>query len=40
MTQGGVFDLAEQRLAWLDQRQRMLAQNVANANTPGTSRRI
>ncbi len=35
MTQGGVFDLAEQRLAWLDQRQRMLAQNVANANTPG-----
>lgn len=34
MTQAGVFDLAEQRLAWLEQRQRMLAQNVANANTP------
>ncbi len=35
MTQAGVFDLAEQRLAWLEQRQRTLAQNVANANTPG-----
>lgn len=31
----GLFDLAEQRLAWVDQRQRLLAQNVANANTPG-----
>ena len=27
--------LAEQRLRWLDQRQRVLAQNIANANTPG-----
>ncbi len=31
----GVFELAERRLAWADQRQRVLAQNVANANTPG-----
>ena len=31
----GLFHLAEQRLAWVDQRQRLLAQNVANANTPG-----
>jgi flagellar basal-body rod protein FlgB len=31
----GLFRLAEQRLAWVDQRQQMLAQNVANANTPG-----
>ncbi|TCZ53674.1 flagellar basal body rod protein FlgB [Roseicella aquatilis] len=27
--------LAEERLRWLDQRQRVLAQNIANANTPG-----
>jgi len=31
----GLFDLAERRLAWADQRQTVLAQNVANANTPG-----
>ncbi len=31
----GIFHLAEQRLAWVDRRQRLLAQNVANANTPG-----
>lgn len=31
----GLFRLAEQRLAWVDQRQRLLAQNVANASTPG-----
>lgn len=31
----GLFRLAERRLAWVDQRQRLLAQNVANANTPG-----
>ena len=30
-----LFDLAERRLAWADQRQAVLAQNVANANTPG-----
>jgi len=27
--------LAGQRLHWLDQRQRVLAQNIANANSPG-----
>lgn len=31
----GLFRLAEQRLAWVDQRQALLSQNVANANTPG-----
>jgi flagellar basal-body rod protein FlgB len=31
----GLFRLAEQRLAWTDRRQQLLAQNVANANTPG-----
>ncbi len=31
----GLFRLAERRLAWSDQRQQVLAQNVANANTPG-----
>jgi flagellar basal-body rod protein FlgB len=31
----GLFRLAERRLAWIDQRQQLLAQNVANANTPG-----
>lgn len=30
-----VFDLAERRLAWADRRQAVLAQNVANADTPG-----
>jgi flagellar basal-body rod protein FlgB len=34
-TQIGLFDLAEQRLAWADRRQGLLAQNIANANTPG-----
>ena len=29
-----VLDLAEKRMAWADQRQKILAQNVANANTP------
>ena len=31
----GMFDLAEKRLAWIDRRQGLLAQNIANANTPG-----
>lgn len=31
----GVFNLAEKRLAWIDQRQQLLAQNIANADTPG-----
>jgi flagellar basal-body rod protein FlgB len=30
-----LFNLAEQRLAWADRRQAVLAQNIANANTPG-----
>ena len=34
-TDVGLFQLAERRLAWADARQRLLAQNVANANTPG-----
>jgi len=29
-----LFDLAERRLAWTDKRQEVLAQNIANANTP------
>lgn len=31
----GLFQLADRRLAWVDKRQQVLAQNVANANTPG-----
>jgi len=31
----GLFRMAERRLAWAGQRQAVLAQNVANANTPG-----
>lgn len=31
----GPVALAERRLAWLDTRQRLLAHNVANADTPG-----
>lgn len=31
----GLFSLAEQRLAWVDKRQQLLAQNIANADTPG-----
>ncbi len=30
-----IFGLAERRLGWIDQRQALLAQNIANANTPG-----
>lgn len=30
-----LFRLAEQRLGWLDGRQAVLAENVANADTPG-----
>ena len=33
-TQIGLFDLAERRLAWIARRQAVLAQNIANANTP------
>jgi flagellar basal-body rod protein FlgB len=31
----GLFDLAEQRLAWAASRQNVLASNIANASTPG-----
>ena len=31
----GLFRLAERKLAWAGQRQQVLAQNVANASTPG-----
>lgn len=31
----GLFDLADKRLAWIDRRQGLLAQNIANADTPG-----
>lgn len=34
-TRTGPIALAEARLRWLDARQRVLAQNVANADTPG-----
>lgn len=30
-----LFDLATQRLVWADRRQALLAQNIANADTPG-----
>lgn len=35
VSQTGLFALAEQRLAWLGRRQELLAQNIANADTPG-----
>jgi flagellar basal-body rod protein FlgB len=34
LSRSGPVALAEHRLAWLDSRQRVLAQNVANADTP------
>ena len=34
-SRSGPIALAEQRPHWLDQRQRVLAQNIANADTPG-----
>ena len=38
-TSTDVFALAEKRLAWIGQRQSILVQNVANANTPGYTAR-
>ncbi len=35
LTSMDLFSLAEQRLDWVSRRQQLLAQNVANANTPG-----
>ena len=32
---GTVLDLADRRMRWLDRRQQVLAQNIANADTPG-----
>jgi flagellar basal-body rod protein FlgB len=34
-SQIGLFALAEKRLAWTDRRQTLLAENIANADTPG-----
>ena len=34
-TRTPTVSLAERRLAWLENRQRVLAQNIANADTPG-----
>ncbi len=34
-----IFGLAEQRLRWLDQRQTVLAQNIANADSPNYAAR-
>jgi len=34
LLQTGIFDLAQRRLDWADQRQVLLAQNIANADTP------
>lgn len=31
----GLFDLAEARMAWVDRRQQVLSENIANADTPG-----
>jgi flagellar basal-body rod protein FlgB len=33
-TNVALFDLADKRLAWIDRRQTLLAQNIANADTP------
>ena len=38
-TPSDIFTLAEKRLAWIGQRQGILAQNIANANTPGYNTR-
>jgi len=35
----GMFALAERRLVWLDRRQAVLAQNIANADSPGYAAR-
>jgi flagellar basal-body rod protein FlgB len=35
VTRNSTVILAERRLAWLEQRQRVLAENIANADTPG-----
>ncbi|SDB54563.1 flagellar basal-body rod protein FlgB [Belnapia rosea] len=39
LTRNPTIALAERRIAWLEERQRVLAQNIANADTPGYSPR-
>jgi flagellar basal-body rod protein FlgB len=39
LTSVDLFTLAERRLDWADRRQQVLAENVANANTPGYAAR-
>ncbi len=34
-TRIAIFELAHKRMAWAEQRQALLAKNIANANTPG-----
>ena len=35
LLKGSVLDLADRRIRWLDRRQQVLAQNIANVDTPG-----
>jgi flagellar basal-body rod protein FlgB len=35
LSQIPIFALADRKLAWIDQRQQVLAANIANADTPG-----
>jgi flagellar basal-body rod protein FlgB len=35
LTRNATVALAERRITWLEERQRVLAQNIANADTPG-----
>ncbi len=37
MSQMGLFSMARQQMGWLSERQTVLAQNIANANTPSYS---
>lgn len=39
LLRGSVLDLADRRMRWLDRRQQVLAQNIANADTPGWTAR-
>lgn len=38
LTSSTLFGLAERRLAWVDQSERVRAENIANADTPGYAR--
>lgn len=35
LTSSALFTLIERRLAWTDERQQIIAENIANADTPG-----